>query len=291
MISMTREEMIRKAMETRQTNPRPPVPQEELECFPAEMKRAEVDTRAGKTPVWIGRPLTGEIGGPLIINMHGGGFIKEWTQNDELFCRQLLNRVGGCTVDIEYRLAPDYPFPTALYECYDVVKWALEHSDELGADPKKLVIAGHSAGGNFVAGVCMMAKESGDFSPVLAIMDYPPLDLYTKPTDKEQKGGPSAEIAELYNLYYCDRELQKDPLASPVFAKPEQLKDFPNTLIITAENDSLCIEAEEFALMLARAGTEVTLKRFQGVSHGFVIRRRPGYEDALAMMEQKIKEL
>lgn len=197
MITMTREEMIEKAKETRQTAPRPPVSQAELDYFPADVKTVQVKTRAGSTQVHVGRPIHQIQGGPLIINLHGGGFIKEWTRNDELFCRQILNRVGGCT---------------------------------------------------------------------------PP------------------EVAELYNLYYCDREAQKDLLVSPVFAGPEQLRGFPAALVITAENDTLCVEGEEFALHLAQAGTEVTVKRILGVTHGFVIRRQPGYLEVLNLMESKIRE-
>lgn len=291
MITMSREEMIEKAKQTRLTAPRPTVSQAELDHFPADVKPVCVKTRAGSTQVHVGRPIHQIQGGPLIINLHGGGFIKEWTKNDELFCRQILNRVGGCTVDIEYHLAPDYPFPMALHESYDVTKWAIDHAAELGADPDKLVIIGHSSGGNLTAGICLLAKERQDFVPELAIFDYPPMDLYTNPADKKYRGGPPPEVAELYNLYYCDRAFQKDLLVSPVFAALEQLKGFPASLVITAEHDTLCIEGEEFALHLAQAGTEVTVKRIPGVTHGFVIRRQPGYLEVLNLMECKIREI
>ena len=290
MITMTREEMIRKAAQTRQTKPRPTVSREALDRFPAQIETVCVQTRAAQTQVYIGRSAQSSADGPLMINLHGGGFIKEWTANDELFCRQILNRVGGCTVDIDYHLAPEYPFPTALHESFDVVQWAVTHAAELGGNPRQLILIGHSAGGNLAAGISMLAAKEGNFTPKLLIMDYPPVDLYTEPSKKEFRGGPPPEVAALYNLYYCDRGRQADPLVSPLFALPEDLRGFPTTLIITAEQDTLCAEAEEFALNLARAGTEVTLKRFPGTEHGFVIRQQPGYLDALELMERKIQE-
>jgi len=131
----------------------------------------------------------------------------------------------------------------------------------------------------------MMARETGDFHIPAAIMEYPPLDVYTDPADKKRMGnGIPFERARLYNLYYCDRNRQKDPFVSPVYAGQEMLAGFPKTLMITAGQDDLCNEAEQFALKLAQAGNEVTLKRFPDADHAFTIYRRPGYEEAMELI-------
>ena len=123
----------------------------------------------------------------------------------------------------------------------------------------------------------MMANELGDFKPNCVVMDYPPMDLYTDPDEKEIRGkGIPAERARLYNLYYCEREQQNDYLASPIFATNEQLRDFPTALMITAGEDSLCAEGEQFALNVARAGNQITVKRFQGWVMALLFIRRKG---------------
>ncbi len=287
---ITREEMIKMAAETRKRVTNAVVPQEKLDKYPATVELLHVPTRVGPSDVYFSYKNKEEKT-PLIINLHGGGFIRERTPSDDLFCRKLINSLNCKTLDIDYRLAPDYPFPAALHECYDVVKWAFGNSEQLGIIPSQIILTGHSAGGNLISGITILAKESGDFMPAFIVIEYPPMDLYTDPDEKPSgsKGIPS-ERARLYNLYYCDREQQKDYLVSPIFAGPELLSGFPKALVITAEEDSLCDEGEQFALNLARAGNEVTLKRFKGAGHGFTIYDMPGGEEAFELIVRFIKD-
>lgn len=290
MEQITREEMIRMAVETRKKVTAVVVTPEQLEEYPVTLEHLAIPTRVGDALAYFAYCGEKEKVTPLVINMHGGGFIRSRTESDELFCRKLVHALECKTLDLDYRVAPEFPFPTGLHECYDVVKWAFEHAAELGADPGKIILMGHSAGGNLVAGITMMALESKEFMPALNVMDYPPLDLYTEPGDKPQRGkSVPAERARLYNLYYCERELQNNYLASPYYATEEQVTGFPATLVITAGEDSLCTEAEEFALKVARAGSEVTMKRFLGCGHGFTIYGMPGAEEAFALIEKFVK--
>lgn len=287
---MTREEMIRQAQETRKRVTNAVVPQELLDAYPVELKLRKIPTRVGESDVYDAVTGETEAGGPLIINFHGGGFIRERTKNDEVYCRKLAHAMNCRVWDVDYRIAPDDPFPTALQESYDVVKWAHDHAENLQISPDRILLTGHSAGGNLVCGICMMAKEKGDFQIPAVVTDYPPLDLYTDPAEKVFCGkGIPYERARLYNLYYCDRERQQDPYVSPVFATQEMLAGFPPLLMITAGADDLCTEAEEFALKVCRAGTEVTVKRFAGAGHGFTIYRKDGHEEAFAMIVRFLK--
>ncbi len=289
--SLTRQEMIEKARETRKNVTSAPVEPELLARYPAQVTLRRIPTRVGDSDVYDTTNDQVPPGAPLVINFHGGGFIRARTLNDEVFCRKLVNALGCRVLDVDYRVAPDYPFPAALHEGYDVVKWASAHADELGIDPERIILTGHSAGGNLVCGICMMAHESGDFRVSAAVLDYPPMDLYTDPADKPKMGeGIPFERARLYNLYYCEREMQKDPYVSPYYAGLKMLKDFPKALVITAGQDDLCNEAEAFALKLAQAGNEVTLKRFPGAGHGFTIYRRPGHEQAMELIIRFLKQ-
>ena len=291
MEQISREEMIQMAKETRKRVTSSVVKQEELDEYPVEIRLIKVPTRSGESAVYFSQACVPNEGAALVINLHGGGFIRERTASDDLYCRKLVHALGCKTLDVDYRVAPEYPFPTALYECYDVVQWAFAHGEELGIDTGRIILTGHSAGGNMVAGICMTARKEGAFKPLLAVLDYPPMDLFTDPEDKEVRGGGvPVERARLYNLYYCEKGEQSNYLASPVFAEEEQLKDFPKALVITAGLDDLCNEAETFALKLAQAGNEVTLKRFPGASHGFTIYRSAEHEKAMELILRFIKE-
>jgi acetyl esterase len=282
---MTREEMIKQAKETRKQVMRADVSQELLDANPAVVTRRAITTRVGETVVYDTAAEEIWKDAPLIVNLHGGGFIRERTMNDEVFCRRIANALHCRVLDVDYRIAPDYPFPYALYESFDVAAWAWNHAEELGAKKENLVLIGHSAGGNLVCSINLMLKENPVFVPKMNIVDYPPLDLYTDPAAKEKMGdGIPYDRARLYNLYYCEESLLKEPLVSPVYASDEQMKDFPPTLVMTAGTDDLCNEAEEFALRLARQGCEVTLKRFCRSKHGFTIYRTMGCDEAVELI-------
>lgn len=251
-----------------------------------ETKEMFVKTRNDDAHIYVHYPLDNEEQYPLYVNIHGGGFIKGHFQVDELFCRKIVNMTHCVVIDIDYKIAPEFMFPYALNQCYDVVKWAYGNYKELGIDKNKIALGGHSAGGNLAAGITLMAAKSKDFPIAYQILDYPPLDLYTDPAAKKAfiDTTISHEKARIYNALYINKEDRNNPLASPVFASTEQLKGLPPTLIITAELDTLCDEAEKYAAMLIKAGVEVTTKRFLGSTHSFTVNLKEGYEDAVKMI-------
>lgn len=291
MNTISREQMIEMVKDTRTKVTNAPVSKEELEAFPVIMTTLHIPTRVGDALVYHSRTEKPEHSDVLIINLHGGGFIRERTPNDELFCRK-LNHVVGCQVmDVDYRIAPEYPYPTAVYESYDVIQWLFEHHEEYGVNPQKIILMGHSAGGNLALTAVMRANAEHTFKPLALICEYPPLDLYTDPADKPRRGkGIPAERARLYNLFYCDREHQKEPYASPVYALDEQLTGFPPTLFVTAGMDDLCTEAENIALRMARNGNEITIKRFPGAAHAFTIYRKEGYKEGFELIIKYIRQ-
>ena len=286
----SREEMIRMARETRKQVTNAAVPEELMRQFPVTMKEMTIPFEEGDIPVYYSYP--GEMRNPdvLILNFHGGGFIRARTPNDELFCRRMNHALSCKVLDVDYAIAPDDPFPVAVHQSYYVFNWVREHAAEWEINPEKLVLMGHSAGGNLVIGAVMRALENGTPLPALLVSAYPPLDVYTDPADKQSMGkGIPPERARLYNLYYCERELQKDPYCSPLYAPDEMLRGFPPTLILTAGLDALCNEAEDFALRLARNFNEVTCKRFANVDHGFTIYRREGCDAGYECMFRFVK--
>ena len=137
----------------------------------------------------------------------------------------------------------------------------------------------------------MRLGESGLFRPACLVLDYPPLDLAKDPAEKERTScDMPAERAREYNRQYICPECSREPYASPVYAPERMLAGLPDTLVISAGEDSLCAEDEEFALRLARSGVTVTLRRFTDSLHGFVINRRCEWEAAEELIVRFIKQ-
>lgn len=261
------------------------VTQEEWDAFPADVQEMTVPTTQGDSRVFVIKAESTEEMRPLILNFHGGGFIGKRMDRDELFCRKVANQFGAVVLDVDYKLAPENPYPTATLECWDVAKWAYENAVSLGADPDKMILIGHSSGGNLVAGICMRAGLTGDFHPRCAVIDYAPMDLKTDPADKNRSiCDMPAERAQMYNAQYIAPEKADDPFVSPVFAEPSMLERFPATLVVSAGEDSLCEEDELFAMKLSQAGVEVTCKRFTDSIHGFVINRMCQWQEATELI-------
>lgn len=263
---------------------------EELAAFPAQVQELAVPTCQGDTPVFVISSETGNSDRPLMLNFHGGGFIAGRLERDELFCRKLAYTHDAVVLDVDYKLAPQYPYPAAVQQSWDVALWAKKHAQEFGADPGKIVLVGHSSGGNLVAGICIRGGSTGLLKPLCAVIDCSPMDLATDPAEKKRSiCDMPAERAKMYNEKYIKPELAKDPYVSPLFASDALLEGFPDTLIITAGEDSLCDEAEEFALHLARAGVCVTLQRFTDSVHGFIINRCCQWQDGIARLHHFLR--
>ncbi|WP_068505178.1 alpha/beta hydrolase [Paenibacillus kribbensis] len=260
---------------------------------PVQRQEMIIPTSVGDTRVLMYTPESNTDGSlPVFINMHGGGFIMGNAGMDDPWCKLIAYRSNCVVINIDYRLAPEHRFPTAVYECYDVATWIHEHPEAFGIKAAIMAIGGHSAGGNLAAAVCLLNQQRGNELPfVLQILDYPPLDLVTDPAEK-----PSfdevlpTEVSKMFNAMYLESpDVGKNPLASPIFA--EFLEGLPEALIITAGKDSLAAEARDYAEKLQRQGVKVQHKQFEGVPHGFTHQGDLAIaEEAWHLMSDKLKE-
>ena len=205
---------------------------------------------------------------PLYVNIHGGGFVLGSAEIDDPFMAIVARKANVKIISIDYSLAPEFPFPKALNECFAVVKYAKEHPEEFGIDPERIAVGGQSAGGNLSVGVCLMDNNLLNVKGL--VLNYPPLDLYTEAGLKPlPKGALPVFVCRIFDACYCnDKEKRGNPLVSPVYADVDDLRGFPPTLVITAFFDSLCGEGEKFRDKLTEAGVRVTHKRFEA-KHGF----------------------
>ncbi len=256
------------------------------ECIGEEIR---IPTRAGSVRALYYH--SGREKAPVFFNLHGGGFIAGCAEDNDVFCHYIREKLEINVISVDYRLAPEFPYPSDKEDVYDAILHVSTHPEDYGIDPEKMAVGGHSAGGNIAAVVSMMAKVSGEFTLRGQILDYPPMDLATEPGDKFYvEGAIPPETARLFNECYCTPEQSREPYCSPLFAGDDLLKDLPPALIITCELDSLRDEGEEYALKLARSGVEVTLKRFRGVPHGFnTDRHNPGAHDSWRLMADALE--
>lgn len=209
---------------------------------------------------------------PLLVNMHGSGFVMGSAAMDDPFMLQFVENCGVKVLSIDYPLSPDVRFPVALYQCYALVRYAKENAAGLGIDADRIMLMGHSAGGNFCAAIGIMENNN----PVLGlkgiILDYPPTDLTMDPYDKPlPKGCLPPSLCRLFDAAYCSEEERSNPLVSPALASADMLDHFPPVLVITAGQDSLAAETERLKDTMLQAGVDVTFKRFEGAIHGFTI--------------------
>ena len=234
-------------------------------------------------------------GAPAILNLHGGGFVKGYRGRDVVFGRNVAFHTGCLYVDLDYRTAPEYRYPYALGECRAAARYLTEHADEWQIDPNRLVMMGESAGANLVAAANMIARDTGEFACSRMILCYPPLDLVTQPDQKPGINSPEEAAYAMrgakYNEWYADEAQRKESHCSPVFAKPEELCGLPETLILTGGADPLAWEAEDFGLMLSRAGVTVTTRRLPDSEHGFLVRRTGGWQEAEKLIFRAVRQL
>ncbi|MFD1796995.1 alpha/beta hydrolase [Paracoccus aurantiacus] len=249
-------------------------PEMEADLDLVEVEELAVPTRVGDARVLKVTPK-GAAGGlrPMVINIHGGGFVRGYQRRDTVFCAHLASQLGAVVLDVDYRLAPEFPFPTALHECHDITVWAFRQAGALGVDPARIVLGGHSAGGNLTAAVCLMASRSGQFALRGQFMDYPFLDGVTPAEEKLEPHSifPAERLRAFNALYASDPANLTDPLLSPVLADASELAGQPPAFILTAGLDPLRFEAQRYAGQLVLAGVDVTVRQFHDCDHGFLI--------------------
>lgn len=212
---------------------------------------------------------------PILLFFHGGGWVKESVENYDRVCARMAQSTAHIVVSVEYRLAPEYPFPTGLEDCYAVAKALYTNPFILNTDPDKITLMGDSAGGNLAAAVALLARKRGEFMPARQILIYPALsNCYTEesPYKSVQENGSdylltAVKMEDYLTLYQSCPEDRQNPLFAPILEK--DLTKMPETLILTAELDPLRDEGEAYGEKLRKAGNYVEIHRISGAFHGF----------------------
>lgn len=226
---------------------------------------------AGPIPARVYRP-SGRTPLPVVVYLHGGGWVVGDLDTHDATTSALAARSGCVVVSIEYRLAPEFPFPAGLEDCYDALAFVATHGDELGTDSARLAVAGDSAGGNLAAALCILARERGGPSVAFQLLVYPATDHYGDWPSYAEVGdgshGLSIELLHWFSRHYLtDRAEAADWRASPIRAT--DFAGLPPALILTAEYDPLRDEGEAYAERLTAAGVPAVVHRYPAAVHGF----------------------
>ena len=239
----------------------------------ASVEDLEVPGPDGPLPVRVYRPDGAAVPAPVVVFFHGGGWVLGSIATHDATCRGLANRTGAVYVSVDYRLAPEHPYPAAPEDCYAATCWVADHAADLGVDPGRLAVAGDSAGGNLAAVVCQMARDRSGPAIAFQLLIYPvtDLDLDRWPSMEENADGPllTREGMDWFARHYVGTlPFTGDPYAAPIRAA--DLSGLPPAYVATAGHDPLRDEGASYAEALAAAGVTVGYDNFATMIHGFV---------------------
>jgi acetyl esterase len=247
-----------------------------VQLAPADVEEGKIPGGpTGEIPIRIVRPKGVAEVLPVIVYMHGGGWVLgDYLTHDRLV-RQLAVGAGAVVVFVEYTPSPEAQFPVAIEQAYAATKWVAENGQRLRVDPSRLAVAGDSVGGNMVAAVTLLAKQRRTPFIGFQLMFYPVTDAsFDTPSYFLYDEGPwltRQSMRWFWDQYAPDVSVRSQPLASPLRASLEELEGLPPALIITDENDVLRDEGEAYAHKLGQAGVTVTATRVLGTIHDFVM--------------------
>jgi acetyl esterase len=221
------------------------------------------------------RGVDGQL--PVVLYMHGGGWIFGSASSHGRLAAELAVASGAAVAFIEYTLAPEAKYPVQIEQCYAVARWVTEQGDANGLDPSRIAVAGDSAGGNMATVLCLMAKQRGDVTFVQQSMYYPMTDALTN-QDSESfrlfKDGPYGDAKTMewfWSTYLPEEELRTESTVSPLRATLDELKGLPPALVIVDENDVIRDQGEAYATKLREADVPTASVRFNGTMHDFMM--------------------
>ncbi|MGY2067256.1 alpha/beta hydrolase [Blastococcus sp. SYSU DS0619] len=238
-----------------------------------EMHRAELTTAPGPggtaIPLQVLVPVERPRG--VLVYLHGGGWVIGALPEFETLGRQLAERTGCAVVLVDYRMAPEHPYPAAADDAWAGVQWVDAHLEEIAGSRVPLIVAGDSAGGNLAAIVALKARDAGGPDIAMQVLVYPVTDCdldndsYRDPANQLMLSRES--MVWFWDLYAPEHAMRQNPDACP--SKAGDLSGLPPAVVLTAEHDVLRQEGEEYAEALRAAGVPVESRRFEGQMHGF----------------------
>jgi len=254
---------MRRQMEERK------VPQQDVPEMAKVEDRKITALDGAEIPIRVYWPTAEPGPHPVVVFFHGGGWVIGSIESHDATVKSLAAGTGMVFVSVDYRLAPEYKFPTPPEDCFAATKWVAENAAELDVDASRLAIAGDSAGGNLAAVVALMARERGGPAIKFQVLIYPCTDV--DPTrrsmiDNGEDFFLTRAAMEWFYSHYINEDDHGHHFVAPILA---DLSDLPPALVITAEFDPLRDEGNDYGRQLQRAGVPTTVSCYDGMIHGF----------------------
>lgn len=219
-------------------------------------------------------PERGPFPKPVLVYFHGGGWCIGSLKSHEPFLMHIADQTDMIVVSVDYRLAPEHPFPLPIEDAIDAWQWALGHMSELAGRPDRVLVGGDSAGGTLAAVVALQAAERGYVAPQGQVLIYPATDLRRSHESHSEMGKGYVLTSDLIDWFVRNYLLNMDnaqqPLVSPLLATPEQMRLLPPAIVTTCGFDPLRDEGTEYARAMAAQGVAVDYHEFTHLLHGFI---------------------
>ena len=237
------------------------------------MQDRTIDGPNGPINIRIYWPPTDDAAPPVVMFFHGGGFVVGDLDTHDGTCRQHVVGASAVVVSVEYRLAPEHPYPAAVDDAWTATQWVVQHGNEIGADAGRLAVAGDSAGGNLAAVVAQRSRDSGG-PPITFQLLWYPATLWdaSLPSFSENADAPvldRAAVAAFTRWYAGDIDLS-DPPPGMAPGRAENLADLPAAYIGVAGHDPLRDDGSRYGELLAAAGVPVQVHNAETMVHGYL---------------------
>jgi acetyl esterase len=232
----------------------------------------EIDGPGGKLRVRIYRPRRESAQG-VVVYYHGGGFVLGDLDGYDNVCRRLCDDSGAAVVSVDYRLAPEHPFPAAIEDAWAALQWVASQVGTIASSEARVAVAGDSAGALLAAVMCILSRDRSGPAIAFQALVYPPAAAGARgdfPSRALHASGPTltARAIDYFNRHYFGDEPPSDPRAAPLFA--EDLSGLPPALVQIAAYDPLRDEALAYGQRLLEAGNDVMVVEYHGLAHGFI---------------------
>ena len=246
-----------------------------IDKLPVDDRWITVPAEVGDVRVRIVTPPGAEGTLPVILYMHGGGWVLGNAGTHDRLVRELVVGTGAAVAFVEYERSPEAHYPVAIEQGYAVAQWIVREGEANGLDPERMAVAGESVGGCMTAAIALMAHDRGDVRFVQHSMWYPVTDAAMDTGSYEQFAEgyflTAKGMAWFWDAYLPDVDRRSEPYASPLRASDEQLAGLPPAFLLVDEADVLRDEGEAYAARLRAAGNDVTTVRYDGITHDFMM--------------------
>lgn len=272
-------------------SPEPHLPANKIEDLKLPVNGTEIPVRI-YTPGAIQENASEAF--PALVYFHGGGWVMGTLDAYDGLCQDLAGTASCKVISVDYRMAPEHPYPVPFEDAYSATEWVVSHASDLEIDPARIAVGGDSAGGNLATAVALRARQSNSLNLIYQMLVYP-VTNYQFDTESYQKYGINYFLTKRAMEWFWEQYLPHESAGLEVYASPLRCKDLsglPDAIVITAGYDPLYSEAVQYVELMRQSGITVEHINYEDMIHGF-FRRSDLYDrafEAVQLAGQHLRE-